>query len=130
MSNKYHAQKADYNGVKYDSKLEAQVAQRLDELRPKLDDDTPHVLAWYRQVEFKLIPKYRKERVITYKADFLVEVEKGEDTDTYIIEVKGYDTAVWRLKRRQFLHLYPEAELRVVRSVPDVNRAILENWYE
>lgn len=124
---KYNAQKAEYLGHKYDSKLEASVAQRLDELTDYQDDE-PHVDNWDRQIKFELLPKRGKERAITYKADFLVRIARGLETKTVVIEVKGYSTAVWRLKRRLFLHLYPEADLRVVRSVADLDRIVVEDW--
>ena len=126
---KYNAKKSVYNGITYDSRLEADVAKRLDYFitMGNLGDDR-YLHGWMRQIPFELIPKHGRERAIIYKADFFVMIMQGLTITEFLMEVKGFDTAVWRLKRRMFLHLYGEVDLRVVRSVKDVDRVILEDW--
>ena len=127
---KYKAKKTEYDGIIYDSVLEASVARRLDELMAIGDVGEDRILnGWMRQIPFELIPKHGSERAIVYKADFFVMMLQNLERTEFIIEVKGYDTAVWRLKRRLFLHLYPGVDLQVVRSVADVDRVIVEGWH-
>lgn len=127
---KYKARRTEYDGIVYDSMLEAQVAERLDTLMS--DRQSIHIVFWQRQIPYELIPRHGKDRAVVYKADFWVLVIDGDNDDdegkVLIIEVKGYETAVWNLKRKLFLHLYPEADLRVVRSLAEVDKVILEDW--
>ena len=90
-----NAKKTEYNGYKYDSKLEAGYAQELD-LRKKAGD----ILDWERQVILNL--EVNGYLVCTYKIDFIVYHE-GE---TEYVECKGYPTPQWRLKWKLFEALY------------------------
>lgn len=91
---KYHNKKTEYEGVVYDSKKEAEFARTLDILR-KAKKDRERVVAWQRQVPFDV--KIRGTKVCSYKADFLVTYADGRDE---IIDVKGYRTALYRLKKK------------------------------
>lgn len=50
--------------------------------------------------------------VCEYRADFLVTLVDGSEE---LVEVKGYETREWKLKRRLLQALYPERRLVVVR---------------
>ena len=97
--NKYNATKTEYRGVRYDSKREARFAADLD-LRIMAGE----VRFWLRQVPFQLIAS-------AYRVDFVVFETDGS---THFIEVKGYDTPVGKLKRKQTEALYP-VKIEVVR---------------
>lgn len=101
---KYGARKTTYKGVVYDSQREADYAAELD-LRVRAGELTE----WKRQVPIPLVVNGAK--IATYYIDF-VEVAPG-DTETYT-EVKGYKTALWKLKWKLFEALYPEISKKIV----------------
>lgn len=92
---KYHNQKTEIDGIKFDSKKEAGRYLVL-----KMMEDNGEISDLRRQVKYMLIPKQRicgkNERAIYYVADFVYC--KG---DTFVVEdVKGMKTRVYKLKRR------------------------------
>ncbi len=108
-SNKYHAKKVTVNGIKFDSKLEA---NRWLEL--KLMEKAGRISNLRRQVEFVLQPSFRKNgktiRKISYFADF-VYIENGF---TIIEDTKGIKTDVFRLKKKLFEYKFPELTIKEV----------------
>jgi hypothetical protein len=87
--NKYKNVRQTYNGYSYDSKIEAQYAAELDMLkRGKAIKD------YDRQVKVELFGE-NGSRVCNYYVDFLVYHNDGS---LEYVEVKGYETPVWRLK--------------------------------
>ena len=106
---KYHSTKTTIDGIKFDSKAEA---ERYAEL--KLLERGNVITDLTLQPEFELIPAFRKNgktyRKTTYRADFMYfDVEKGK----YVIEdVKGYLTDVFKLKRKMFEFKYPQYEIK------------------
>ena len=91
MTSKYHNRKTVIDGIRSDSKREA---ERWCELR--LLEKAGRIENLRRQVAFELIPKSRHGRSIRYIADF-VYLENGE---TVIEDAKGVRTDVYRLKKR------------------------------
>ena len=87
-TNKYGAIKQSYGGYSYHSKKEAQYAAELD-WRIKAKE----VKSWTRQHRFDL--RVNGELICKYYIDFRAELTDG--TIEYI-EVKGFETDVWRLK--------------------------------
>lgn len=103
--NKYGAKRTEYKGLMYDSKLEANVARELDRVGYR----------YRRQVSIKFASGIR------YVADFVVTSGDLE----VVLEVKGRETDVWRVKRRLFLHEYPDIPLVVVHGAGEVEKALL-----
>jgi len=125
------AKRTDYNGLVYDSKLEAGYAQELD-LRVKAKD----LKDWERQIAFRFalvrewspvtdkhdwvltdgdIAGKQNIRLETYYLDFIEHNNDGTRTFT---EVKGRETTTWRRKWRLLEALYgddPEVNLLVVK---------------
>ena len=105
--NKYHAQKTEVNGVKFDSKKESR-----DWLQLRMLETTGCISNLQRQVTFELQPKFTNNkgehiRAINYVADFVYERE-GK---TYVQDSKGgkaTQTDVFKLKRKLFEYKYPE----------------------
>jgi hypothetical protein len=103
----------EYDGVTYHSKKEASYAAELDLLKKgkQIDD-------WTRQVKISLdVGDYH---IANYYIDFVV-THNGKihpkGTKEYI-EVKGFETEVWRLKWKLFEALYgdiPDIILTVVK---------------
>lgn len=86
--NKFGAKKQTFNGAKYDSTLEAKVAEDL-EWQVKSGD----LVEVKRQVK---IPLYVNGIVITsYYIDFVTIDKHGSKK---YIEVKGFETEVWKIK--------------------------------
>ena len=105
--NKYNAVKTEYRGIWYHSKKEALTANQLD-----IDKAHGLIDFWLRQVPFQLPGR------IEYRADF-VTFKFAPDTgfDVWkvrVIEVKGMETDVWKLKHKLFTETYPNLELEIV----------------
>lgn len=90
LKHKYNAKAAEADGLRFDSKKERNYYLRL-----KADRD---VLFFLRQVPFDL-PGGAK-----YRADFMVFLVSGE---VKIIDVKGFRTETYKLKKRLVESLYP-----------------------
>lgn len=103
--NKYRNKKTEYNGVMYDSKKEALYAYHLT-MRQRAHD----IKSWERQIAIPLIVNGKK--ICKYVADF--RVVYNDDTEEYI-EVKGFETAVYKLKKKLLEALYPDVKLTVVK---------------
>lgn len=90
---KYNAVIVERDGYKFDSKKEAKYFDELL-LRVKAKE----VLFFLRQVPFHLPGK------VVYRLDFL---EFHPDGSVHFVEVKGFDTPMGKLKRKQTEELYP-----------------------
>lgn len=108
---KYGNRKVTANGYIFDSRLEA---NRYAELLLLVKAGAITDLRFHPI--FELQPAFtdtqgRKHRAINYEAD----AQYIEDGKKVVLEVKGFETAVWLVKKKMFLFKYPELELRVVR---------------
>ena len=116
MYKKYHNTKTVADGIKFDSKLEAERYAQL-----KILERAGVIRNLELQPKYELIPSFRKNgktwRRTLYKADFRYIL--AED-DSYIIEdVKGSTaviTGVFRLKQKLFEYKYPEYTISIVTS--------------
>lgn len=95
--NKYNNTPKLYDGKMYDSKKEASYAQELD-LRLKAKD----IKAWDRQVKVSL--DVNGQHVCNYYIDF--KITHNDDSIEWV-EIKGFATAVFQLKKRLFEILLP-----------------------
>lgn len=89
---KYNNQKTVVNGIRFDSKREA---NRYCELL--LLARTGEITNLQRQVRYALIPKQDGERACDYVADFVYTDKAGR---TIVEDVKGARTDVYKLKRK------------------------------
>lgn len=92
--NKYHNHPTTVDGIRFDSKKEARYYEQL-----KILMATGDVRYWLRQVPLHL-PGGSK-----YVVDFVVFYTNHPDPD--YVDVKGRETAVFRLKKREIEHHYP-----------------------
>ena len=114
MYRKYHNTKTVADGIKFDSKLEAERYAQL-----KILERAGVIRKLELQPSFELLPSFRKNgktwRRIVYKADFRYILSDG---DRIIIEdVKGSTaviTDVFRLKQKLFEYKYPELSIKIV----------------
>lgn len=103
--NKYFNRKVMLDGIKFDSKKEA---DRYLDL--KLLNKLGLIKELELQKVFVLQPKYINNngehiRAITYKADFFYYDNQKEQ---YIVEdTKGFKTDVYKLKKKLFEYVYP-----------------------
>ena len=98
--NKYNNVKQTYNGYSYDSKMEARHAAYLDDC---IKIGT--VKSWTRQHKLELYVCQTK--ICNYYMDFRVEMSDGT---IELHEVKGFETAIWRLKWKLTHALLDELE--------------------
>lgn len=116
MYRKYHNTKTVADGIKFDSKLEAERYSQL-----KILERAGVIKEMELQPSFQLLPSFRKNgktwRKTVYKADFRYILCEG---DRIIIEdVKGSTaviTDVFRLKQKLFEYKYPEYTISIVTS--------------
>ena len=113
---KYHNTKTVADGIKFDSKLEAERYAQL-----KILERVGVINGLELQPSFELLPSFRKNgktwRKTVYKADFRYILADG---NRIIIEdVKGSTaviTDVFRLKQKLFEYKYPEYTISIVTS--------------
>jgi len=99
--NKYRNIKSEYNGVKYDSKLEIITAKELDLLY-----QAKAIKGYERQFRFDI--DVNGVHIAFYKADFFVYTLTGLNE---IIECKGCFTSIARLKLKLVKALYPDIKI-------------------
>ncbi len=105
---KYGASKSQYNGITYHSKKEAGYAAELD-LRVISRD----IKSWERQIKIDI--SVNGYHICNYYIDFVII---HNDCSVEYVEVKGFETEVWRLKWKLFEALYskiPNVTLTVVK---------------
>ena len=114
MYRKYRNTKTVIDGIKFDSKLEAERYAQL-----KIMERAGVIRNLELQPEYELIPSFRKNgktwRKTAYKADFRYILV--EDDITIIEDVKGSTaviTDVFRLKQKLFEYKYPELTIKIV----------------
>ena len=95
--NKYNATKQTYKGYSYHSKAEAKYAIYLDSLLKKKE-----IKSWEKQKKIELYGE-NGSKICNYYMDFVVEHNDGK---TEYVEVKGMETATWRLKWKLFKDKY------------------------
>ena len=108
--NKYNNVHTEYNGIKYDSKLEAQTAQELD-WRLKAKD----IKEWRRQVKIPL--RVNEVFIANYYIDFIYTDKYDQ---VHYLEVKGLELPLWQMKWRLLTALIneiePGAELEILKQ--------------
>jgi len=108
---KYHNEKPEIDGHKFDSKLEARYYKKLVTLK-----------ATGEIKELELQPKIRLQdgfddkegnhhRPINYFPDFRVVWEDGKEE---YIDTKGHETNVYKIKKKLMLFKYPDINFREV----------------
>ena len=103
---KYRAQKTDVDGIRFASKREAEYYLQLKALQR-----AGAIRDLELQPRFTLQPSFKNrlgktERAIVYVADFRHwDVKKKCEVVT---DVKGFQTVVYRMKRKMLLYRYPD----------------------
>ena len=101
--NKYNNKKVRLGEIEFDSIKEK---ERYVDL--KLQESQGIITDIVLQPQFELQPCFKRDgetyRKITYIADFKYKI----DGKTYVEDVKGVKTEVYKLKKKLFLFKYPE----------------------
>lgn len=115
FGSKYGNKKTEYNGRKYDSKLEARIAQELD-LRMKAGEFT-EIEPQYRIKLYVYLPDGKRADLFTYICDFKCTKPDGS---YLLVEAKGHVTEKYRIKRKildlVWLPDHPEYEFEEIRQ--------------
>lgn len=110
--NKYNNRRVEADGFGFDSKAEY---RRYVQLKTLADAGEIGLLTVHPR--FELLAPFtdaygRKHRGITYEADFSYVDGEGQSVAE---DVKGVETAVFKMKRQLFCQKYPAIELRVLK---------------
>lgn len=103
MVTKYHNKKVEFDGYTFDS-----IREKNYYIKLKLLEKAGKIKELELQKEYELQPSYKlnnkTSRKITYKADFTYKTT--EDDKLHVIDVKGFRTDVYRLKKKLFEYKY------------------------
>lgn len=108
VRSKYHAYKATINDITFDSLDESRFYIHLLRRMKEQGD----IKKFDMQVPFELIPSYTKNghkiRRMDYVADFVIYYADGHKE---VIDVKGIETEVFKLKKKIFEYRYKDLSL-------------------
>lgn len=108
---KYNNQKTMVDGIEFDSKKEADYYIHL-----KLLKKAGEIKDIGLQQRFVLQPGFEKNgakyQPITYIADFVIT---NNDGTTEVVDIKGVETQVFKIKKKLFEYMYPDLNLKVVK---------------
>ena len=103
MVAKYHNKKVEYDGYTFDS-----IREKNYYIKLKLLEKAGKIKELELQKEFELQPSFKlnnkTSRKITYRADFTYKTT--EDDKLHVVDVKGFRTDVYRLKKKLFEYKY------------------------
>jgi hypothetical protein len=106
---KYRNRRVRVDGMLFDSQLEADYYCEL-----KLQLKAGEINGFCRQPEFILVEGLAGQKPVMYKADFIVF---NLDGTAEIIDTKGMETEIFKLKHKQFKAKFPNLELKVEKKV-------------
>jgi hypothetical protein len=110
---KYHAKRTEIDGISFDSMAEGEYYRHL-----KKQQEEGKIDGFELQPAFELQSSYLKDgkrvRPIIYKADFIIRYPDGTRE---VIDVKGFETADFKIKRKIFDKNYPSVKLTLMKYV-------------
>jgi hypothetical protein len=107
--NKYHNIKTVVDGMKFDSKAEA---NRYCEL--KLLQRAGKIQSLKLQPRYLIQEKFKYGGKTELKIEYVADFEYVENGQVVVEDVKGMKTAVYKLKRKLFLYNYNTVDFREV----------------
>ena len=111
--NKYGNIKTEVDGIKFDSKKEAEYYCQL-----KLLKQAGEIKDFGLQPRYELQPTFKKNgvthRSITYVADFIVDWADGTTEVIDVKSSKSFKTQVYRIKKKMFEYKYPDKNIKEV----------------
>lgn len=122
-NSKYNSYTVKIDDITFDSIMESRFYCRLLEMQAE-----GKIKSFTMQTAFELQPKFKDKfskkavRAIMYIADFVVTDSNGQ---TIVVDVKGKETDVFKMKKKMFQYKYPDIRFMCMRWV-----AKLHNWFE
>lgn len=105
-NHKYGAKKATVDGITFDSKKECDYYCEL-----KIRRMAGEIKDFDMQVPFEVQPPFKRNgraiRAINYIADFVITLPDGKKQ---VVDVKGFRTDVYKLKKKLLLYRYPDID--------------------
>lgn len=102
--------KVEIDGILFDSKLESEYYLELKRLQ-----QNKKIHHFELQPEYVLIDAFtkngKKYRKMTYTADFKVYTDENS---FYLVDTKGFETEVFKLKEKLFNYLYQDIPLLII----------------
>ena len=98
---KYSSAKTDIDGIRFDSKKEAGFYAEL-KLREKAGEITHLRL----QPRYLLQEAFKHEGKQYREMEYVADFEYIENGETVVVDVKGFKTAVYMIKKKLFLYKY------------------------
>ena len=103
MVAKYHNKKVKYDGYTFDT-----IREKNYYIKLKLLEKAGKIKELELQKEYELQPSFKlnnkTSRKITYRSDFTYKTT--EDDKLHVVDVKGFRTDVYRLKKKLFEYKY------------------------
>lgn len=98
---KYSSAKTDVDGIRFDSKKEAEFYAEL-----KLRERAGEISHLRLQPRYLLQKAFKHEGKQYREMEYVADFEYVEDGITVVVDVKGFRTAVYMIKRKLFLYRY------------------------
>lgn len=98
---KYSSAKTDIDGIRFDSKKEAEFYAEL-----KLREKAGEISDLRLQPRYLLQEAFKHEGKQYREMEYVADFEYVEDGITVVVDVKGFRTAVYMIKRKLFLYRY------------------------
>lgn len=120
---KYNSYKVVINEISFQSIMESRFYLRLLEMKA-----AGQIKKFDLQITYELQPKFKDKitgktiRAITYIADFVVT---DSNDKVMVVDVKGKETDVFKIKKKLFQYKYPDIRFLCMRWVRKVN-----DWFE
>jgi hypothetical protein len=105
---KYGNQPMWLDGYYFDSKAEARHYAQL-----RLAEEMGDISELQVHPRYKVADAPNGETDVYYEADFAYRTREGK---LVVVDVKGFETQAWKIKRKLFMTRYPELELVVVKA--------------
>ena len=98
---KYSSAKTDVDGIRFDSKKEAEFYAEL-----KLRERAGEISHLRLQPRYLLQEAFKHEGKQYREMEYVADFEYIENGETVVVDVKGFKTAVYMLKKKLFLYKY------------------------
>lgn len=98
---KYSSAKTDIDGIRFDSKKEAEFYAEL-----KLRERAGEISHLRLQPRYLLQEAFKHEGKQYREMEYVADFEYIENGETVVVDVKGFKTAVYMLKKKLFLYKY------------------------
>lgn len=103
MATKYNSKKVELDGIVFDSKIESKYYEYLKE-----QQRNSKILFFRTQPIYQLQESFKKYNKTFRRIDYIADFEIHHlDGSIEVVDVKGYRTQTFNIKRKLFEHKYP-----------------------